>query len=80
MPSADRSPSAGRVRVVKVGISAIGAVLSTVIDAANRDYQLSIPSDGVADPDTEVHNFLLHRVFPSRVHVIDTTEPRPLPG
>ncbi|WP_311736823.1 isochorismatase family protein [Streptomyces sp. TLI_185] len=48
--------------------------MSTVIDAADRDYQLYILSDGVADPDTEVHNVLLHKVFPSRAHIIDTTE------
>lgn len=56
------------------GFSTSGVVLSTVIDAADRDYQLYVLSDGVADPDTEVHNILLHRVFPSRAHIIDTAE------
>lgn len=36
------------------------------------------PAAGVADPDTEVHNVLLHHVFPSRAHIIDTSELRAL--
>ena len=64
----------GITTLVVSGISTSGAVLSTVIDAADRDYQLYVLSDGVADPDTEVHNVLLHKVFPSRAHIIDTAE------
>ncbi|MGW1090032.1 cysteine hydrolase family protein [Streptomyces sp. NPDC002596] len=64
----------GITTLVVSGISTGGVVLSTVIDAADRDYQLYVLSDGVADPDTEVHDVLLHRVFPSRAHIIDTTE------
>ncbi|MCX5151615.1 MULTISPECIES: cysteine hydrolase family protein [unclassified Streptomyces] len=64
--------------LVVSGFSTSGVVLSTVIDAADRDYQLYVLSDGVADPDTEVHNILLHRVFPPRAHIIDTTELRTL--
>ncbi|MFE9635747.1 cysteine hydrolase family protein [Streptomyces sp. NPDC006463] len=60
--------------LVVSGISTSGAVLSTVIDAADRDYQLYVLSDGVADPDTDLHNVLLHQVFPSRAHLIDTAE------
>lgn len=68
----------GITTLVVSGISTSGAVLSTVMDAADRDYQLYVLSDGVADPDTEVHKVLLHRVFPSRAHIIDTTELRAL--
>jgi nicotinamidase-related amidase len=64
----------GITTLVVSGISTSGVVLSTVIDAADRDYQLYVLSDGVADPDPEVHNVLLHRVFPSRAHIIDTAE------
>ncbi|GGT16191.1 cysteine hydrolase [Streptomyces atratus] len=64
----------GITTLVVSGISTSGVVLSTVIDAADRDYQLYVLSDGVADPDTEVHNVLLHQVFPSRAHIIDTAE------
>ncbi|MFI5774405.1 cysteine hydrolase family protein [Streptomyces sp. NPDC051658] len=64
----------GITTLVVSGISTSGVVLSTVMDAADRDYQLYVLSDGVADPDTEVHNVLLHQVFPSRAHLIDTAE------
>ncbi|WP_326715516.1 cysteine hydrolase [Streptomyces sp. NBC_01474] len=64
----------GITTLVVSGFSTSGAVLSTVTDAADRDYQLYVLSDGVADPDTEVHNVLLHHVFPSRAHIIDTAE------
>ncbi|WP_406515686.1 cysteine hydrolase [Streptomyces sp. NBC_00873] len=64
----------GITTLVVSGISTSGAVLSTVMDAADRDYQLYVLSDGVADPDAEVHNVLLHHVFPSRAHIVDTAE------
>lgn len=64
----------GITTLVVSGVSTSGAVLSTVIDAADRDYRLYVLSDGVADPDTRVHNVLLHQVLPSRAHLIDTTE------
>ncbi|WP_331726086.1 cysteine hydrolase [Streptomyces sp. NBC_01012] len=64
----------GITTLVVSGISTSGVVLSTVIGAADLDYQLYVLSDGVADPDTEVHNVLLHKVFPSRAHIIDTAE------
>jgi nicotinamidase-related amidase len=64
----------GITNLVVSGISTSGVVLSTVIDAADRDYQLYVLSDCVADPDTEVHNVLLHKVLPSRAHIIDTAE------
>ena len=64
----------GITTLVVSGISTSGVVLSTVIDAADRAYQLYVLSDGVADPDAVVHNVLLHRVLPSRAHIIDTTE------
>ncbi|MCF3102374.1 cysteine hydrolase [Streptomyces roseoverticillatus] len=64
----------GITTLVVSGISTSGVVLSTVIDAADRDYQLCVLSDGVADPDTEVHNVLLHRVLPSRAHIVNTAE------
>ncbi|MGW0769097.1 cysteine hydrolase family protein [Streptomyces sp. NPDC002676] len=64
----------GITTLVVSGISTSGAVLSTVIYAADRDYQLYVLSDGVADPDAEVHNVLLHHVLPSRAHIVDTAD------
>ncbi|MFF5300951.1 cysteine hydrolase family protein [Streptomyces sp. NPDC013161] len=64
--------------LVLAGISTSGVVLSTVIDAADRDYRVLVLSDGVADPDAEIHRVLVEKVFPSRAHVIDTTVLRQL--
>ncbi|MFI9046847.1 cysteine hydrolase family protein [Streptomyces sp. NPDC053427] len=58
--------------LILAGISTSGVVLSTLNDAADRDYRVYVLSDGVADPDPEVHRVLVDKVFPSRAHVIDT--------
>ncbi|MEU8547181.1 cysteine hydrolase [Streptomyces roseoverticillatus] len=64
----------GITTLVVSGITTSGAVLSTIIDAADRDYRLYVLSDGIADPDTEVHRVLLQRVLPSRAHIVNTAE------
>lgn len=74
----ERLRERGITTLVISGITTSGVVLSTVIDAADRDYRLYVLSDGVADPNTEVHDALLHHVFPSRAHLIDTAELRTL--
>ncbi|MGC0421206.1 cysteine hydrolase family protein [Embleya sp. AB8] len=68
----------GITTLVVAGLSTGGAVLSTVLDAADRDYRLYVLSDAVADPDAEAHDVLLRRVLPSRAQLIDTTELRAL--
>ncbi|MEU4114027.1 cysteine hydrolase [Kitasatospora sp. NPDC028055] len=62
----------GITTLVVAGLSTGGAVLSTVLDAADRDYRLHVLSDGVADPDPDLHDTLLRRVLPSRAHLVDT--------
>ncbi|WP_256641638.1 cysteine hydrolase family protein [Streptomyces murinus] len=62
------------------GISTSGVVLSTLTDAADRDYRVIVLSDGVADRDQEVHRVLLEKVFPMRSYVIDIAELRELLG
>ncbi|MFE5027773.1 cysteine hydrolase family protein [Streptomyces sp. NPDC056656] len=56
------------------GISTSGVVLSTLMDVADRDYQVYVLTDGVADHDPEVDRVLVEKVFPSRAHLIDTTQ------
>ncbi|MFB9907807.1 cysteine hydrolase family protein [Allokutzneria oryzae] len=68
----------GITTLVVSGVSTSGVVLSTVLDAADRDYLLHVLSDGVADPDAEAHNVLLQHVFPTRATVIDTAQLRAL--
>lgn len=55
--------------LVLAGISTSGVVLSTVRDAADRDYRIVVLSDGCADPDPEVHGVLMTKVFPRQAEV-----------
>jgi nicotinamidase-related amidase/DNA-binding MarR family transcriptional regulator len=59
--------------LILTGISTSGVVLSTLGEAADRDYRLFVLSDGVADHRDDVHDILLNTVFPSRATVIDST-------
>ena len=60
------------------GISTGGVVLSTLLDTADRDYRVYVLTDGVADPNPDIHRVLLNEVFPSRAHLIDTAQLREL--
>jgi nicotinamidase-related amidase len=64
--------------LVLSGISTSGVVLSTLMDAADRDYRVFVLTDGVADADPETHRVLVDKVFPSRAHLIDTARLREL--
>jgi len=41
-------------RLVLTGIATSGVVLSTLREAADRDYELTVLADGCADADQEV--------------------------
>jgi nicotinamidase-related amidase len=58
-------------RVVLTGLFTSGVVLSTLREAADRDFQSMVLADACADPDPEVHKVLLTKVFPSQALVQD---------
>ena len=60
------------------GISTSGVVLSTIRDAADKDYALIAVSDLIADPEAEVHKVLIEKVFPKQADVIDLAALLPL--
>ena len=62
--------SLGVSHLVLAGISTSGVVLSTVRDAGDRDYQLTVLSDCVADNRDEVSKVLLEILFPMQADVI----------
>jgi nicotinamidase-related amidase len=68
----------GITTLVLAGISTSGVVLSTVIEAADRDYRLYVLSDGTEDLDPETRDVLLGKVLPRRAQVIDTAGLRTL--
>jgi nicotinamidase-related amidase len=45
-------------------------VLSTLREATDKDYQLTVLSDCCADMDAEVHNLLLTKIFPRQDDVV----------
>ncbi len=51
------------------GIATSGVVLSTLREAADRDFGLAVLSDACADADPEVHRVLLEKVFPRQADV-----------
>jgi len=60
----------GITHLVLCGIATSGVVLSTLREAADKDYRLTVLSDCCADGDEEVHRVLLSKVFPRQAEVI----------
>ena len=60
--------------LVLTGIATSGVVLSTVREAADKDYRLSVLSDACADRDADVHSILTTKVFPRQAEVLTTAE------
>ncbi len=55
--------------LVLAGIATSGVVLSTVREAADRDFGLVVLSDACIDADPEVHRVLVEKVFPRQAEV-----------
>ncbi len=49
-------------------------MLSTVLEAADKDYELTVLSDCCADADEEVQRVLLTKIFPRYTEVITVEE------
>ena len=60
----------GIAHLVLCGIATSGVVLSTLREAADKDYQLTVLSDGCVDSDEEVQRVLLSKVFPRQAEVV----------
>jgi nicotinamidase-related amidase len=60
--------------LILAGLSTSGVLLSTVRDAADKDYRILVLSDASADPQPGVHEFLTTQVFPRQAQVITTGE------
>jgi len=59
--------------LVLCGIATSGVVLSTLREAADRDYQLTVLADCCFDNDEEVQRVLLTKVFPRQAEVIQSS-------
>jgi nicotinamidase-related amidase len=64
----------GVSHLVLAGIATSGVVLSTLRQAADLDYRLTVLADGCLDADPEVHQVLLGKVFPRQAEVTTIAE------
>jgi len=63
---------AGGIRhLVLCGVSTSGVVLSTVREAADKDFELTVLHDCCNDADEEVHRVLTQKVFVRQAEVLD---------
>ena len=66
--------ASGIKHLLLTGISTSGVVLSTIREAADKDYVLTVISDCCADMDEEVHRVLTTKIFPRQAEVITSEE------
>jgi nicotinamidase-related amidase len=66
--------------LVLAGIATSGVVLSTLRQAADLDYRLTVLADGCRDGDDEVHRVLTEKVFPRQAEVTTVGEWTAAPG
>jgi nicotinamidase-related amidase len=64
----------GVQHLVLTGIATSGVVLSTVREASDKDYRLTVLADCCADGDEEVHKVLTTKVFPRQADVLSLEE------
>jgi nicotinamidase-related amidase len=60
--------------LVLTGIATSGVVLSTLRQAADLDFRLTVLADGCLDADPEVHRVLTEKVFPMQADVTTVAE------
>jgi nicotinamidase-related amidase len=56
--------------LILTGIATSGVVLSTLREAADKDFAITVLSDACVDPDPEVHRVLTEKVFPRQADVL----------
>lgn len=66
--------SNGISNLILCGIATGGVVLSTVRDAADKDYRLIVLKDACIDADPQVHEVLVEKLFPRQATVVTVEE------
>jgi nicotinamidase-related amidase len=66
--------STGVTHLVLTGVATSGVVLSTLRQAADLDYHVTVLADGCFDADPEVHRVLTEKVFPRQAEVTTIAE------
>ncbi len=60
--------------LVLAGVATSGVVLSTIREAADKDYRLTVLADCCADGDDEVHKVLTTKVFVRQADMLTASE------
>lgn len=60
--------------LILTGIATSGVVLSTLREAADKDFAIKVLSDACVDSDAEVHRVLMEKVFPRQADVLTVDE------
>jgi nicotinamidase-related amidase len=66
--------SKGLTQIVLTGIATSGVVLSTLREAADKDYAITVLSDCCFDQDEEIHRVLMTKVFVRQADVMTAEE------
>lgn len=66
--------SFGIQHMILTGIATSGVVLSTLRQASDKDYRMTVIADCCADGDEEVHRVLTTKVFPRQADVLSLDE------
>lgn len=64
----------GADSLVLAGVATSGVVLSTVRQAADLDFRLTVLADACGDTDADVHRVLTEKVFPRQATVTTVTD------
>ncbi|MDN5636152.1 MAG: cysteine hydrolase [Brevibacterium sp.] len=64
----------GADMLILTGVATSGVVLSTIRQAADLDFRLTVLADACADRDEEVHQVLMDKVFPKQATVLTVDE------
>jgi len=64
----------GLNHLVITGFATSCAVLSTVREAADRDYAMTVLNDCCNDRDEEVHKMLMEKIFTKQAEVMNVSE------
>ncbi|HTN35544.1 MAG TPA: isochorismatase family cysteine hydrolase [Arachidicoccus sp.] len=55
--------------LVLAGLSTSGVVLSTIREASDKDFQLTVLVDGCEDRDEQLHQVLMEKIFPRQATI-----------
>ncbi|GAP87374.1 putative isochorismatase family protein [Rosellinia necatrix] len=66
--------SSGIEKIVVAGVATSGAVLSTVRQAFDMDYEITVLADLCADAQADVHDILLRKVLSKQASVMNSDE------